>query len=256
MGDSMEVVVVDNNPTAGLEELMTVRNWNFRYIYVENPANDGFGAGNNRGVERASAPILLFLNPDTVLVEDIITPTLNKIETSPHEVVGYSLIDVEGHANNSFSYMPEYLWFFPFFHFLERISKLWFINHWHWLNRMVWPWGAAFALRKGSFVEAGMFDEQIFLCNEEPDLMRRIPQRHITILPNHIIHLEGHGREVPVKRYTAYLKSLDYYLTKHRIKGVKFFWYYFALKLTLKKWLRRGKSDNMSIAYDVFVKDK
>ena len=255
LGEAMEVIVVDNNPTVGLEELIAAKKWNFSVVYKANPTNDGFGGGNNRGVDLATAPVLFFLNPDTILVEDVITPTLKKIEENPDEVVGYSLIDVNGGPNNSFSYLPEYLFFFPLFHFLERLSPLWFVNRVGMLNRIAWPWGAAFSLRKDRFVKAGLFDENIFLCNEEPDLMQRLPHRHLTMLKEHIIHLEGHGREVPVARYLAYLKSLNYYLMKHQIWGQKCFWTFFALKLKIKKALRGGEKDNFDLAYDVFLKE-
>ena len=255
LGEAMEVIVVDNNPTVGLEELIAAKKWNFSVVYKANPSNDGFGGGNNRGVDLATAPVLFFLNPDTVMVEDVITPTLKKIEDNPDEVVGYSLTDVNGAPNNSFSYLPEFLFFFPVFHLLERISPLWFVNHVGMLNHIAWPWGAAFSLKKDRFVAAGAFDEKIFLCNEEPDLMQRLPHRHLTMLKEHIIHLEGHGREVPVARYLAYLNSLKYYLSKHKIKGQKCFWNFFALKLNIKKALRGGKKDNLDLAYDVFLKE-
>lgn len=246
----LEVIVVDNLPAAGLEALLKARDWNFTCRYRPDESNGGFGAGNNRGVELATAPVVLFLNPDTLLTEDIVVPTLECIRLHPDEVVGYTLTDQEGKPNHSYSYLPEYLFFYPLFNLLQRMTGGKAAANWRWLNRLVWPWGAAFALRKQAFVNAGCFDEKIFLCNEEPDLMRRLPRRHITLLPQKIIHLEGHGREVSVARYAAYLESLDYYLKKYRVRGYSFFWSWLALKLRVRRWLRGNRANNLDRAYE------
>lgn len=252
IGNALEVVVVDNKPDTELEQLIESVPRTFDWTYVPNASNNGFGGGNNLGVKHAHAPYVFFLNPDTVMVEDVITPTLEVLRQDANAVVGYRLTDRQGGPNYSFSYLPEYILLFPFLHLFDRLAFAWGTNHLRWVNRLTWPWGAAFSLSRDRFEQAGCFDERIFLCNEEPDLMRRLPQRRIVMLPTPIIHLEGHGRVVPVGRYAAYLDSCDYYLRKHHIRTRRFFWWLTEMKLRLKRCTGRGHDANLWEAFQTF----
>lgn len=253
IGRQLEVIIVDNNPTTGLKEQLAGVHYGFSLRYLPNETNIGFGAGNNKGAQMASADHLLFLNPDTVLTEDVITPTVNELERDKNAVVGYTLIDLQGRQNDSYSHFFEYHLWFPLLHLIERFD-FYAPNRLRLLNRITWPWGAAFALRRDKFMEAGMFDERIFLCNEEPDLMKRLPERKVVILRGRIVHLEGHGKVVSVARYKAFLDSLDYYFNKYGLRS-GLFWNCFALKLWLKKRVGRGDA-NLSEAYSQFCKQR
>ncbi|MBI2337673.1 glycosyltransferase family 2 protein [Candidatus Daviesbacteria bacterium] len=50
---------------------------------IESRANIGFAGGNNIGVKRAKAPVILFLNPDTVVVGQAIQKTLEVLLSNP-----------------------------------------------------------------------------------------------------------------------------------------------------------------------------
>lgn len=255
IGKQLDVVIVDNLLESDLGNLIASETYSFQWQYVHSERNLGFGGGNNLGVRHASSPWLLFLNPDTLVHEDIITPTLACLQNHPNEVIGYSLTDLHGQRNDTYSFFPEYVYIFPLLHVLQRISFLGTVNRLPFVNRIAWPWGAAFSLSKKNFEKAGGFDENIFLCNEEPDLMRRLPDRHITILPQHIIHLEGHGREVPVRRYLAFLESTDYYMQKYRIASRSFYWKWVGMKLKIKHWLHLPYDKNYREAFSTFQKN-
>lgn len=249
LGKMLDVVVVDNRPEAGLEDCLNAASYTFHLQYVSSEKNVGFGGGNNLGVRYALAPYLLFLNPDTLVRENIYTPTLDYLQRDGNYVLGYSLTDLAGNRNYTYSYFPEYIYIFPLLHFLQRISFRGIVNRVRPINRITWPWGAAFALAKEKFLQAGGFDEQIFLCNEEPDLMRRLPKRRVYILPEHIVHLEGHGREVSVRRYTDFLQSTDYYLRKYHVKSRQFYWKWVAMKLCLRQWMHCNVDKNYIEAF-------
>ena len=255
LGEALEVVVVDNKPDTGLQTCLATESYSFRLRYVANVRNSGFGGGNNIGAAVATAPFLLFLNPDTILHEDVFTPTLALLEADDRYVVGYTLTDVEGRINDSYSYFPEYIGIFPLLHLLQRLSFRGFVNHCWLVNRIAWPWGAAFALPKARFDAAGRFDEHIFLCNEEPDLMKRLPERRIRILPQRIVHLEGHGRQVPVSRYLAFLRSTDYYLRKYRISGRRLYWRWVETKQRVKRRVSRDCDANYEEAFRRFKQE-
>lgn len=255
IGKMLEVVVVDNKPDTGLHSLLAQQTYDFDWLYISNPANTGFGGGNNLGAAASHSPYLFFLNPDTIMIADVITQTLELLRADKSRVVGYRLVDKEGNPNYSYSYFPEYVYVFPLIRIFERFSFNWFANHVGVINRLVWPWGAAFSLSKETFNNAGGFDEKIFLCNEEPDLMRRIPQRKVFISSLPIIHLEGHGRTVPVSRYAAYLRSADYYLKKHHIRSYRLFWLWTEMKLKMKRMLGLSYDVNMWTAFQQFKKE-
>lgn len=237
LGKGLDVVVVDNRPQAGLKDCLHDADYTFHLQYVGSEKNVGFGGGNNLGVRYALAPYVLFLNPDTLVREDIYTPTLDRLRRDGNYVLGYSLTDPEGRRNYTYSYFPEYIYIFPLLQLLQHVSFRGIVNCVRPINRIAWPWGAAIAMEKEAFLRAGGFDEHIFLCNEEPDLMRRLPKRRVYILPEHIVHLEGHGREVSVGRYTAFLQSTDYYLRKYRVKSRWLYWKWVAMKLQVRRWM-------------------
>ena len=91
--DKWQVIVVDNASKDGSVEAVKER-WkiatgpsdprNDEIIeLVENKENLGFSAGNNVGVKKAKAPVILFLNPDTVIVDDAIQKTYKYLMSNP-----------------------------------------------------------------------------------------------------------------------------------------------------------------------------
>lgn len=64
----VELIISDNGSTDGsLEPVRKLFGTDPRLVLVENGANLGFAAANNRVLDRATAPYLLFLNPDCIL---------------------------------------------------------------------------------------------------------------------------------------------------------------------------------------------
>lgn len=248
LGEQLEVIVVDNSPNTRLNYLLKQHSYNFELQYVANHTNTGFGAGNNKGVRIARSRVFMFLNPDTIVNCDIFTPTLKQIQENENEVVGYTLTDPDGKPTDSYSFFFEYFWLFPILKLMQKCN-FYFVNRIRPANRLCWPWGAAFSVSRAAFCQAGMFDEKIFLCNEEPDLMHRMPARHITILPQQITHLEGHGRKVSEERYYQSFCSLQYYFKKHKIRSW-LYWRMFGMKIHLS-----DTDPNLYKAYQRFRKE-
>lgn len=79
--DRWQVIVVDNASSDGSADAVKKR---FPEVEViESKENLGFAAGNNLGVERAKASVILFLNPDTVIVGSAIQKTLEVLLSNP-----------------------------------------------------------------------------------------------------------------------------------------------------------------------------
>jgi N-acetylglucosaminyl-diphospho-decaprenol L-rhamnosyltransferase len=213
----IEIILVDNYPNSDFKNLLaSFKEKNIIDIkYIKNFKNGGFGQGNNLGVSHSSGVLLFFLNPDTILTPEFSFRKILEISKSDDNLVlGFRLVDLSGKENNSYSSFPEYS-FLSFFYNIIRKKMFLLPNAVNILNRSIWPWGAAFIVNKEKFLKAGQFDEEIFLCNEEPDLMKRLPDRKIKLLAMNIVHLEGHTTTSSSFRYRAYLNSAVYYILKH-----------------------------------------
>lgn len=231
-----EVILVDNFEGSRFGEMLSDYKINspLQLRYLPNPSNGGFGAGNNLGAKCSEGEILMFLNPDTKLLPGF---SLQKVynESTTNSVLGFRLLDVNGKENNSYGIFPEFTYLSFLFYLLKRIAFT-VPNVIRALNKMIWPWGAAFALKKADFTKSGGFDENIFLCNEEPDLLKRMPARKVKLLKLPILHLEGHTTKNSEARYLSYLESSAYYFKKYHIDSRSFFFY-----LTLREVATNGR---------------
>lgn len=151
-----------------------------RLLHVENL---GFGAANNAGAGGSPAQVLLFLNPDTELVEG----TLEGLVRSFRERPRVGLVAVRQVAGDGA------LW--PSLHRFPSIwralaaalaSEKWPVlgerlgervldaAAYEQAGRFDWTTGAALAVRREAFEAVGGFDERFFLFSEETDLCKRI----------------------------------------------------------------------------------
>lgn len=76
-----QVIVVDNASTDGSAQ--AVKKEFPQVELIENKENLGFAAGNNIGVLKAKAPVILFLNPDTLIVDGAIKKSYEYITSNP-----------------------------------------------------------------------------------------------------------------------------------------------------------------------------
>ena len=235
--ENIEVIIVDNYLNTTFNQ-SALDQYEYEISYIKSKINGGFGYGNNIGAALAKYNILLFLNPDTILTRELSTKTINVFEQSRSSlIVGYKLVDIDGRRNNTFGHFLQTNLFIVFIlHIIRYFSYYTLLNHI--LNRFVWPWGAAFAVRKDQFIDAGRFDEKMFLCNEEADLLMRIKNRKVIFLNIPIIHLEGHTTTISLPRHKEYFKSAIYHLKKHDL-SVHDFKRRFMILYKVKKFFRR-----------------
>ena len=173
---SVEIIVVENyqkqhNTQVIINELVDASA--IPIIFIQNPTNGGFGQGNNLGVQHSSGENLFFLNPDTIITDKNTFSTIHSSLICNDIIVGFKLLTPTLQINHSYSVFPEYFFLYPLIRILHK-KKFFLPNKISLLNHLIWPWGAAFALKRETFIQCGMFDPQIFLCYEEPYLMRRI----------------------------------------------------------------------------------
>jgi hypothetical protein len=231
--DNIEVILVDNHQQSRFNEDY-LKKYSFNIFYFKSPKNGGFGYGNNLGVEKSNNEIVFFLNPDTVLTKAISDETIRVFKNNKEKnmILGYNLIDINHNRNNTIGSFPQTNLFNTLL--LNVVSRLGFflINNTY-LNHHIWPWGAAFSIKKEVFLNSGSFDEKIFLCTEEADLLMRVENRKVKILDLSIIHLEGHTTSSSIERHTEYFNSVFYYLKKYNFSKktfVKIFYQIYCIK--------------------------
>lgn len=219
IGNDLEVIIVDNSPVFEIEKFVKEIKLELNLKLIHNPKNGGFGQGNNIGVNVSRGEILFILNADTILIEPIFSYIIKKFEDSTLTAAGFKLISKDGAINNSFALFPEY----NFIYFFVPMKLLYIlVFKLGLLSKAIFPWGADLLVRKNDFIKAGMFDEKIFLCNEEPDLIKRLSVKKVRIFDKPIIHLEGHTTVLSEVRFKEWLISTRYYFEKYNCNFDKF----------------------------------
>lgn len=209
IGDELEVIVSDNSTDSKLFDSLKVE---FPWVKAIKNDNVGFGKGNNIGTRKSTGKYLLFLNPDTILVEPIFNFAIETFESNLEiGLFGIKLLTKELKRNHSYYMMDDYTVFSTI------LSKFLFYRD-CFVDGKMYIAGADLFVRRASFIEAGMFDENIFMYYEEPDLIRRI-----RTLSNHnktayfnqksMIHLEGGTEEKNADTYVRQVgRSMDTYM--------------------------------------------
>jgi GT2 family glycosyltransferase len=203
---SLDVVVVDNASTDGTREFVETT---FRRARVVTSENHGFGHANNRGALTCNARYVLFLNPDTELVEGTLADLVAAMDARPTVgLAGVRQVTGDGALYPTIRYFPT----------VSRAlgdalsSERWPVRP-SWAgereldlaiyDREVecdWTVGAFMLVRREALLGAGLLDERFFLQAEEPDICRRIKTagwsvRHLPVMT--IIHRAGKAGWVP-----------------------------------------------------------
>ena len=235
----LEVIVVDNTLSTSLFLRKCVSVFKFAKLY-KNPVNNGFGGGNNLGASEAKGDILLFLNPDTVLIEPIFKDVINKFKDPNIGTIGCLLVNESGKRSNSYGYFPEKRDIYS-----SVFKKLFELNNRIYNQENIFPWGANLFVRKADFDRVGKFDSAFFLCHEEADLCTRLKPLNVCILDKKIIHYEGHSTVQHGHRFDSWLKTLiqyhhkfNYSLNKTLIQYEKIIFFSILFRIfTGQKWL-------------------
>ena len=103
--EDIELIIVDNcscEPQAMFDKLQ--KQWGKDIILIENTKNGGYGQGNNVGIHRATAPVILIMNPDVRLLEPFFLKPLDAFREDKELIMyGMKMMNTPAHAStNSF----------------------------------------------------------------------------------------------------------------------------------------------------------
>lgn len=226
IAEGLEVIIVDNSEDKKeYEQLMSI----IDKVNIVNNTNKGFGAGNNKGVACASGKYLLFLNPDTELIEPVFRDAISIFEGNSNlGAFGFKLVDKDLKPNVSCAMrMTMGFW-------RTMLSNI-LVKFGFFIPKIMFTSGADLFIRKEAFDNVKGFDENIFMYCEEADILNRINNIGYSnaFFKNHsIVHYEGKTQKNDYSRtYYNMLKSKIYYCNK----------YGYNIKMELKKELRYCK---------------
>ena len=220
-----EIIIVDNNSTENnLSELENKFNdTNIHFYYLKE--NLGFGMGCNFGNSKASGKYICFLNPDTIIVEQIFSPIIKLFENDKSiGIVGPQQQIRPPFFDFSAGFYPNIIYeFFNLFGvgvFLEGLilTVLKKIKAKEKIN-VDWILGAALFIRSDLFNQINGFDKDYFMFFEEVDLCKRVSKKGFKIIYFPKLKIHHIGSVSGKKDYKLYTirtySSKNLYISKH-----------------------------------------
>jgi GT2 family glycosyltransferase len=234
---SYEVIVVDNASTDDSIARARVLGLPVKWKLLKE--NVGFGRGNNLAAEEATGRYLLLLNPDTLVLEDSITPLVNYCEAHPEVgLVGGHHEGRSGGWQLSFGF-PLTVW--HEFEYALAPGRFWDLLPSEAPTEPTevgWLAGSFILIPRVLVERIGLFDVRFFLNDEDIDLALRVREAgyRVVFLPGRgLRHYGGVSRPFLDKESAAIHRSRRYYYRKHH--G----WWAVGL-FEVARLLRRGRN--------------
>jgi GT2 family glycosyltransferase len=245
-----EVIVVDNASAQKLQSIPLDPG----ILLIESSRNGGFGAGCNLGARHASGRYLLFLNPDTRFLNDVVSELAGFLDDrSAAAVAGPMVVDEQGEVRfNGGRSLPTL-----FNEFLQHSGLTFRFPHCSWTSEpYLSGWdhrstrevesvvGACLMVRAELFRSVDGFDEEFFLYGEELDLCYRIRNAGYQVWYVHTGRMMHKEQQSTMQMFGSLgriilqnLRSQHYYFRKHRGRATAFVWRHMIAGLYLCRFL-------------------
>ncbi|EQB64315.1 MAG: glycosyl transferase family 2 [candidate division Zixibacteria bacterium RBG-1] len=220
---SYEVLVWDNVST---DETVRIIQTEFPGVQLfRSQKNLGFAGGNNLLIEKTNSEFVLFLNPDTVIIDNSVIKMLEYLKSnSSVAALGPKLLYSDSSFQLSYAKFPNLASEF-FTKIYQRSANqrrslvLKFLeNTTAEAKEVDWVSGACMLTRKKVLQETGKFDENFFLYFEDADLCHRMKAKgKIIYFPEvQVMHVVGNStKSQNLKTEYHYRKSQLYYYRLH-----------------------------------------
>ena len=226
--NEVEVIVVDNASTDGSADMVLDKFPEFDLTTLD--SNVGFSGANNTGAAQATAPLLLFLNPDTEVLGGSLGEMITHLKANPScDVAGGKVYDEVGGVERSTGSWPT-LWsrildrsldYAP-----ERLVDA--LEHKAHRNRKFnstrevdWVTGAYLWIRRSVFERTGGFDPDLFYY-DDVDLCYRVRKSggtiwFVPVAP--VLHYKGKAPVSSRGRKESQVRSLRALKKKHSTRN-------------------------------------
>lgn len=217
IGDSLEVIIVDNCSEDQEYVFNKIKlSYSSEIKLIASQVNGGYGRGNNQGIYAAKASKVIVMNPDIRLVSPIFRKIINYFEVSSTiGMMGVSFVD----GSNNLYFKPEFSNLFNLV-FSKILIKLGIFDK----KRMFFS-GSFLIFDKDTFINAGTFDEEIFLFHEEADISNRILSlnKDVLLAKDVLVEHLAHGRDVNPYLLSVGAESRKYYFNKYNADIEKYY---------------------------------
>lgn len=237
-----EVIVVDNNSNRESLNQLVEAYPTVKFEFLDK--NMGFGAANNIGAKLAKGKYLLFLNPDTILLNNAIEILSIYMEKNPQTgICGGNLYRKDLSPASSF-YDVDFMIFE--YKIIFNIKRELGFNHTLMPKNVKVIVGADFFIRKDIFLNLKGFDADFFMYFEEVELCYRAKKLgfKITSVPEaKIIHLQGQSAENKndeLKKWSYQEHWFSKWIFFHKTKGerkTKLLYHAHMSKFKIASWL-------------------
>jgi GT2 family glycosyltransferase len=181
---------------------------------IEVGKNVGFGVAANLGTIMAQGKYFLFLNPDTIFLDQSLPQALSYLEKHPSVgALGLSVINKRRKAPENWSCGKKTTWGSILFR--NTINKPWNKKV---PQRVDWSSAAGLIVRKEAFKKIKGFDKKFFMYFEDQDLCLRLKKADFQIIhfpQSKILHLNGQSWHNEKEQKRQYRKSQLYFFKKH-----------------------------------------
>jgi N-acetylglucosaminyl-diphospho-decaprenol L-rhamnosyltransferase len=218
-----DVVVADNESHDGTADLVREE---FPAARVVRCRNHGFSHANNRALMTCDARYVLFLNPDTEVLEGTLGELIRAMDARPTVgLVGVRQLNSDGTLATTIRRFPNALRALGEAFASERIPR-----RPGWLGERQldpalygrevacdWTTGSFMLVRREAIESAGFLDERFFMYSDETDFCRRIKTagwevRHLPLMTI-VHHLGKAGVKPSIESLNAYTRIV--YARKH-----------------------------------------
>lgn len=263
---SYEVIVIDNASYDGSKEMMAEKYPGM--IHIQSDANLGFSKANNLASKTATGGVLLFLNPDTVVLGSALGNLYAELQAAVGAGSAGPLL-----LNSDMTLQTSCIQSFPTIvnqvadsEYLRRAfpnSSLWGFSHANkpeiLRSEVDVISGACLMVRREVFEDVGGFSEDYFMYYEDTDLcykIRRKGWRNIFVPQAKVIHHGGGSTKVSSSTFSDVMmaESMWRYFNKTRGRTYGFLGRcmfgagaFARLSMLSLAWLARGKGDQRKL---------
>lgn len=223
-----EVIVIDNNPDAGMLEVLKRDFPEVRYVAMD--ANRGFGAAMNEGIKEAQGKYVLVFNPDIIVSPGALEALYAFMESHPDVgVVGPKLQNPDGTLQYSCYRFHE-----PMTPVYRRtplgrlpmgkaaINRFLMTDSSHdTIADVDWVMGSAMFTRRSALDEVGIFDDTIFMYFEDTDLCRRFWEKGYRVVYNPEVSMVHYHRRASGDG--GLFRQLFSRMTRHHIRSAIYY---------------------------------
>ena len=206
-----ELIILDNNSSD--KTIDVLKKYDGKLKLVRSLENLGFSKGNNKAVKESTGECLLFLNPDTELLEPIDELIKFYENTTNVGVVAPKLVMEDGKIQESVKNLPRISNAFAEYILRKKHSYSQYVPDTKYPVEVESVYGAAMLISRDIFEKLEGFDEKFFLYYEDVDLCKRIREsgKKIYYYPGvSIKHLVG-AAKTEKDRYLLNLEAAQIY---------------------------------------------